>query len=139
MMEVRFSHKKGIIMGSTGSGNFTDYTGTTAEGNQTGGTSGQDKCDLAISCSLEDVAQSSFYSSNRNVPAVGSTVVISFKSPRIVAIDTGTGQDCGALPTSFNYLLTCIENGYQYGGIVTNSVNSLNPLVAIDVGPVVTP
>ena len=51
-------------MGSTGSGRFTDYTGTRSEGNQTGGSSEKDQCELTFACILEDVAQYNYYSTH---------------------------------------------------------------------------
>ncbi|WP_257972323.1 hypothetical protein [Vibrio parahaemolyticus] len=126
-------NQKGLYMGSTGSGNFTDYTGARSENNQTGGVSGKDRCEIAISCMLEDVGQSSYYSQHRHVPPTGNYVLIQLNNQRIAAIDAQSGLDCGALPTHFNYLLSCIENGYSYAGVISNSSNGLNPLIEIDV------
>lgn len=126
-------------MGSTGSGSFTDYTKTRSEDGSTGGTSGEDQCQLSISCLLEEVAQSSFYNTKQDVPPAGNTVLIQFMSPRIVAVDAISGKDCGALPTGYNYLLNCMESGYSYAGVVSNSSNGLNPIIEIDIRPITTP
>ncbi|MFN7050101.1 hypothetical protein ACK4QX_20645, partial [Proteus mirabilis] len=75
-------------MGSTGSGSFTDYTKTRSKDGSTGGTSGEDQCQLSIACLLEDVAQSSFYNTKQDVPPAGNAVLIQFMSHRIVAVDT---------------------------------------------------
>ncbi|BCK18396.1 hypothetical protein NMT30_001502 [Vibrio cholerae] len=126
-------------MGSTGSGSFTDYTKAKSIDGSTGGTSGEDKCQLSISCILEEVAQSTYYNTNQDVPPAGKTVLIQFMPPRIVAVDATSGKDCGALPTGYNYLLNCIENGYSYAGVVSNSSNGLNPIIEIDIRPITTP
>ncbi|CAI2299451.1 MULTISPECIES: hypothetical protein [Vibrionaceae] len=122
-------------MGSTGSGKFTDYTGNRDEGAQTGGSSQQDQCELAFSCILEEVAQSAYYSTHGKVPQVGAQVIIQFEAPRIVAVDISTNLSCGALPTKYNYLLKCLNDNYNYFGIVTNSNDGPHPLVEIDVSP----
>ncbi|WP_217806074.1 hypothetical protein [Halomonas sp. BC1] len=124
-------------MGSSGSGRFSDYPGTKArevDGNGTGvagGTSGVDKCLQAFQVLLEDVGNSDFYSQFNNVPATGDQLVIRFDKRRVFALDVN-GVKVGALPTSFNYLVECMEDGVTYVGVVSSSSVSPVPTVAAD-------
>lgn len=120
-------------MGSTGSGRFTDYTGSGSATGKTGGMSGTDKCSLSFSCLLDEVAQSSYFSMHNSLPDIGSTILIQQGRPRIIAIDTRTNLDCGALPTQFNYLAGCLNEGHSYIGIITNVSNFPVPLIQVDV------
>jgi hypothetical protein len=128
---------KGKAMGSSGSGNFSDYPGTkasdvTGDGTGTaGGTSGVDKCKKAFDVLLDDVGNSDFFSKFNNVPAVGDQLSILFDGKRVFAIDEN-GVKVGALPTSFNYLVACLEDGVTYVGVVSTSAVSPVPTVAAD-------
>lgn len=120
-------------MGSTGSGNFSDYSGTKKEnqGNgASGGSSGGDRCRQAFDAGLEDVAQYAYYTNSNTVPPAG-TVLSLIHATRIIAID-GNGTEIGALPTKFNYLASCLRDGVQYSGIVTASTIGTNPQVNVD-------
>lgn len=122
-------------MGSSGSGHFSDYPGTKAKdvaGSGTGiegGASGVDKCKQAFHVLLDDVGNSDFYSQFKNVPAVGDQLGILFDKKRVFAVDVN-GVKVGALPTSFNYLVTCLANGVSYVGIVSSS--SISPVPTVD-------
>lgn len=121
-------------MGSTGSGRFSDYStakNENATGNGLGGgKSGIDKCQLAFSSILEEVAQCDFYAKAKTVPAPGSRLSIVL-SGRIFAVDS-KGTKVGALPTSFNYLAACLEDGFRYVGVVKSSATSPIPSVEAD-------
>jgi hypothetical protein len=129
------------IMGSTGTGRLTDYSdnqkskkeGQSFEPQETGGRSGNDKCLRAFSTNLEEVASSPYLNQNGDLPPKGTKIVIVFDK-RLMAV-TEAGVSLGYLPTPFNYLLNCIENGFSYSGIIVSS--NLNPLpsIAIDVHP----
>jgi hypothetical protein len=127
-------------MGSSGSGRFSDYPGTKAKrvvGNGTGiegGASGVDRCKQAFHTVLEDVGNSDFYSRFRNVPAVGDQLGIVFDKKRVFAVDV-QGVKVGALPTSFNYLVACLEDGVTYVGLVSFSAASPVPTVNADFVP----
>lgn len=123
-------------MGSTGSGRFSDYPGTKAKDGDgmEGGTSGEDKCQKAFHVLLDDVGNSDFYSQFKDVPAVGDQLGILFDKKRVFAIDVN-GVKVGALPTSFNYLVACIEDGVSYVGLVSSSAVSPVPTVAADFTP----
>jgi hypothetical protein len=127
-------------MGSSGSGRFSDYPGTKAKeavGDGTGiagGSSGVDKCQQAFHVLLDDVGNSDFYSQFMNVPVVGDQLGIFFDKKRVFAIDVN-GVKVGALPTSFNYLVACLEIGVTYVGVVSSSAVLPIPTVAADFAP----
>lgn len=120
-------------MGSTGSGSFTDYSGTSNNNSSrggSGGSSGTDRCRQAFSCVLEEVAQCDFYARNRGLPPSGTELQLALDG-RLFAVD-GTGTRIGALPTRFNYLAACIRSGIQYRGVVTGSTGSPVPSLSAD-------
>lgn len=121
-------------MGSTGTGHLSDYSGyRKAVVGETGGKDTVYICDRAVATNLEDVATSDYYKKHGTVPPKGTTVTITSTS-RIVAIDDN-GDVIGNLPTEYNYLLGCIEEGYQYEGEVTISFTSPFPSASIAVTP----
>jgi hypothetical protein len=123
-------------MGSTGSGSFTDYSGSQSSSNgkssggDGGGASGTDRCLQAFSCALEEVAQCEFYSINKTAPPTKSQLNIVLKG-RIFAVDKA-GNTVGALPTAYNYLAGCLADGIAYVGVVTTSSSSPVPAVTAD-------
>lgn len=127
-------------MGSSGSGRFSDYPGTKVKevaGDGTGmagGSSGVDKCKQAFHVLLDDVGNSEFYSQFMKVPAIGEQLGIVFDKKRVFAVDVN-GVKVGALPTSFNYLVACLEIGVTYVGVVSSSAFSPIPTVAADFVP----
>lgn len=127
-------------MGSSGSGRFSDYPGTKAKevkGDGTGlagGASGVDKCKQAFHVLLEDVGNSQFYSQFKTVPSPGDQLGILFDQRRIFAVDIN-GIKIGALPTSFNYLVACLQDDVTYVGLVSYSAASPVPTVEADFVP----
>lgn len=127
-------------MGSTGSGRFSDYSGTKAQygsGDGTGvsgGESGVDKCNQSFNVLLEDVGSCDFYSEFTAVPDVGEPLAILFDKKRVFAINED-GVKIGALPTSYNYLVACLEAGVTYVGVVNSSDASPVPTVVADFAP----
>jgi hypothetical protein len=121
-------------MGSSGSGNLTDYSKSpnvkTGGGGSSGGSSGGDKCGEAFNVGLEDVGTYPYHHTTGTVPAVGTVLTISLAT-RIVAVDP-TGVAVGAVPTRYNYLAKCLEAGFSYSGVVTASSNGPNPQVQVD-------
>ena len=123
-------------MGSTGSGRFSDYSGTGSSSQKegsSGGSSGTDRCRLAFSCILEEVAQCEYFSSNGDLPEIGATVKLRLNG-RLFAEDSN-GKSIGALPTKFHYLVACMESGIDYIGVVANSVASPVPSISVDFSP----
>lgn len=121
-------------MGSMGSGHLSDYSDyKEAVKGETGGKDTVYICDKAVSTFLEDVATSDYYKQNRGVPAKGTFVQIT-SSSRIVAVDKNDVV-IGNLPTDYNYLLACLEEGYRYEGVVEDSYDQPFPSVQIAVTP----
>jgi len=119
-------------MGSTGSGNFTDYQGFSGNNPKQGGESNENMCEKAFRTELEDVDTSEYYNSKGHLPKVNSEIDIEFNGHRIVA--TINGQEIGNLPTKYNYLRKCM-NEYTYSGIVSNiSSHPINSII-INVSP----
>ena len=110
-------------MGSTGSGRLSDYS--RFRGAVKGVTGGEDlinKCDRAVATVLEDVETCDYFKKKGNVPVKGTYVKIALKK-RLVALDEN-GDVIGYLPTDYNYLLECLNKGYQYEGEVSGSFDT---------------
>jgi hypothetical protein len=119
-------------MGSSGSGNFSDYSGkpkTESNSGPSGGSSGSDKCGEAFTASLEDVASHDFYVNHGSTPAIGSKLTVEIRG-RVVAVSGA--EAVGSLPTRLNYLARCLQGGFTYSGVVTFSSNGSNPQVHAD-------
>jgi len=139
-------------MGSTGTGNFTDYSnnltkqGSTSSGSGSstssggssassgGGSSGEDRCEKAFTAVLEEVERCSYYRQNSSLPVNGTAVTVRMQG-RIV-VETNEGELIGYLPTQYNYLAICIQNGLSYAGIVTSTSNIPISVVKVDIAPV---
>lgn len=121
-------------MGSTGSGNFSDYTNyQKAIKGVTGAEDSVDKCALAFSTLIEDVDSCEYYSKKGKLPSVGTEVSVEFKV-RLVVKDND-GLIIGYLPTTYNYLRNCILKGFTYTGVVSNIGNTPIDTVIIDITP----
>ena len=121
-------------MGSTGTGNFSDYKNfPRAIKGITGAEDSEDKCALAFSTFIEDVDTCEYYSKKGTLPAVGTKVCIDFKVRLVVK--SNDGLILGYLPTKYNYLRNCIVKGFTYTGVV--SVASSTPIntVVVDITP----
>ena len=72
-------------MGSTGSGSFSDYSGSRpkeeGQGGGGGGASGDDRCARAFSCDLEEVEHCNYFSENGDVPPANTALSIDGKKP----------------------------------------------------------
>ncbi|MRI56585.1 hypothetical protein D8770_21875 [Methylobacterium sp. DB1607] len=120
-------------MGSSGSGSFSDYSGSKQQSNSggsSGGSSGDDLCRRAFNVSLEDVGLYDYFKKTSNVPPA-NTVLSIVVAKRPIAIDPN-GVSVGALPTKYNYLLGCISSGNSYTGLVTFSLAGSTPRVDVD-------
>lgn len=123
-------------MGSTGSGRFSDYSGSRpkgGEGGGSGGASGDDRCARAFACGLEEIEHCDYFVADGGAPPVGMTLSIEQRG-RLFAVDS-SGQTVGALPTRFNYLADCMNAGFSYAGRVTASVSSPVASVSADFAP----
>lgn len=119
-------------MGSTGSGNFTDYQGYSGNNPKQGGESKENECGKAFRTELEDVDTSEYYNSNGKLPSLNAVIIIGFNGSRIVAIVEG--QEIGNLPTKYNYLRKCM-NEFNYSGIVSNTSTTPINSITINVSP----
>jgi hypothetical protein len=120
-------------MGSTGSGRISDYPGSSSQGKPggTGGSNGDspiDRCARAFSARLEDVEQSDYYRAHNSMPPIGTQVEVAQRK-RLVA-QTTSGESIGNLPTSLNYLASCLKEGWRYVGRV-QSVSGGPPVATI--------
>lgn len=127
----------GIEMGSTGSGRFSDYSGTGGGKGDTGagggGASGEDRCNRAFACVLEEVEQCDYFTANQDVPPTNTTLTLELRG-RLMAIDPD-GLSVGALPTRLNYLADCLGAGFAYDGRVAAATSGSVASVNVDFGP----
>lgn len=123
-------------MGSTGSGSFSDYSRRKPINKEenNGGSSDVDKCSLAFSTSLEEIGRCFYFMNFSNIPPIGTSISIVFNGVRLVA-ETSLGEEIGYLPTKFNYLKFCMDDGFSYSGVVSGSNLQPSPYVKIDVTP----
>jgi len=119
-------------MGSTGSGSFTDYSGSpNSKGNGgAGGSGGVDHCSKAFSCTLQEVAQCDYFQQHGSLPTVQTRLDLVLNG-RVFAVDS-SGKTVGALPTSHNYLAACLQSGFRYAGVVTSSIAGHVPRISAD-------
>jgi hypothetical protein len=113
-------------MGSSGSGSLSDYPGSSGRkpsgSGGGGGGGGQDRCTKAIDAKLEDVEHCDYFKKHNRVPAAGIALTIAFNGKRVVALTTAN-ETVGNLPTKFNYLVDCMNDGFAYAGQVRSSSN----------------
>ena len=76
----------------------------------------------ALSVRLEDIEHSEYFGTNGGPPLAGEMLHIRQRK-RLVA-ETSAGQSVGNLPTSYNYLASCLKGGWGYTGTVTTSSNA---------------
>lgn len=126
-------------MGSSGSGNFTDYPGSRgrppigAGGNGGGAAGGAALCDQVIDAELEEVERCAYYKAH-GLPARGTAVSIA----RGARITVFVGElELGYLPTRYNYLITCLDEGYSHNGTVSSAI--ARPIVRVSVNLVPVP
>jgi len=123
-------------MGSTGSGSFSDYhsfDGSGSEPGKNGGASGEDQCIRAFSTFLDEVSSNEFYKKTHTVPIEGIVVSVIFRDRLLVVDNAGTG--IGYLPTKYNYLRACMNDGFIYEGIISKSSIDPIPSVKVDIMP----
>ena len=121
-------------MGSTGSGNFSDYKQSQPKNNQ-GGESGEDKCGKAFSSKLEEVQNCQYYDNHDDVPPLETVVIIAFNGQRLTVVDVNTNEEIGYLPTKFNFLKVCLDDGFNFTGVVSASSTEPFPSVSVDISP----
>lgn len=121
-------------MGSSGPGNFSDYSNyPRAIKGVTGAVDSEDKCALAFSTLIEDVDTCEYYSKKGMLPAVDTEVSVEFKVRLVVK--SNDGLIIGYLPTKYNYLRNCIVKGFTYTGVVSNVSSTPINTVIVDITP----
>jgi len=127
-------------MGSTGSGRISDYPGSSSSGAAADihEHATQDRCARAFNVRLEDAEHSEYYQKHGAFPPVGTQVQVAHRK-RLVA-QTTDGESIGNLPTSFNYLASCMKDGWVYVGVVQH-VTSGPPvaIISVDFAPTTQP
>ena len=121
-------------MGSSGTGNFSDYTNfQRAIKGVTGAVDSEDKCALAFSTLIEEIDTCEYYSKKGILPSVGTEVYVDFKVRLVVK--SNDGLIIGYLPTKYNYLRNCILKGFTYTGVVSGvSMTPINTVI-VDITP----
>jgi hypothetical protein len=136
-------------VGSTGTGNFSDYpgsrresaeeqTGAGAGASGSGSDGGGDPCLTPLGeVRLEEVERCPFYTTASDVPPPGTDVEVlpDLVGGRIAVATQGDGQVVGFLPTRLNHLLGCLNNGYRYPGEVTASARVPVAVVQVQLAP----
>lgn len=120
-------------MGSSGTGRFSDYSGSSKDEDGGGGSSGNDPCELAFNTDLEEVERCDYYIANGTPPPDRTIVSVNFEKRANVV--TKDGLLVGYLPTKFNYLRACIANGHSYDGVVNSTSTAPVVLVNVDITP----
>ena len=119
-------------MGSSGSGNFTDYSRNSPSNKNQGGGSSENDCTKAYSISLEEVNRSEYLTNNGFLPPIGEPLIIRLNT-RLVAVSTTTDEEIGYLPTSYNFLVNCLNSGITYSGNVTSAISGPISSIKIDI------
>ncbi len=133
-------------MGSSGTGNFTDYPpsggGRTSGKGGGGGSAGgggksgdKDKCERDIdNLPLEDVANCEYFKQHKTVPPLKTKVKVRKKlvGGRIAVETASNGEVVGYVPTAYNYLRGCMERDWEYSGKVADSASGKLPKIKVD-------
>jgi hypothetical protein len=121
-------------MGSSGSGNFSDYSQNKSVGANQGGKSGKDECNKAYSIILEEVDRCEYYINHSSLPPNGLSIKIDFHL-RLEAKDASSNEIIGYLPTKYNFLVNCIKNGFIFKGEIVSSITKPILIVRVDIAP----
>ena len=123
-------------MGTTGTGRFTDYSGSGGGApKSSGGGGGEERqpCDKPFSARLEEVDRCDYVNQQGSPPPPGTEVILSLDTR--LTVSTTEGEVIGYLPTKFNYLASCIAEGREYGGHVKSSMVTPITRVEVDISP----
>lgn len=126
-------------MGTTGTGRFHDYS-TPLGGAPKGDKKGPDdisQCERRIENSpLEDVANCDYYRGH-GLPESGTPVRLrqALVEGRLAIETADGGKVLGYMPTQYNYLRQCMEQGYSYLGRVTSCSEKPIPSIRVDLEP----
>lgn len=115
-------------MGSKGSGNFSDYPGSSKP-------TVEDRCAKAFNDSLQDIEQSAYFVKHGSCPPEGTEVRL--RAAKRIIVETADGEAIGNLPTARNYLAACINDGFRYAGKITKARNGPpSATISVDIAPV---
>ncbi|HEY8899234.1 MAG TPA: hypothetical protein VIM61_02315 [Chthoniobacterales bacterium] len=135
-------------MESDSTGHLSDYShiklrpnprdGTTSGGGEDGGGGdGEEAIDQCLlvneNITLEEFERCPFWKKSKIVPPKGSTIHVNptVINGRLGVIEDGGGELLGYLPTRFNFLRLCIEQGGSYAGEVSGSTTTPVPSVRV--------
>jgi len=129
-------------MGSTGRNRFTDYPGTpkgdgraSPKGGGAGGSpEAPNPCEAPVTnVPLDEVARCEYHTIHQDVPDAGTAVQVRRNLVKgRVAVETQERNELiGFLPTQFNHLRRCMEQGYVYSGMVVSSRLKPIPVVRV--------
>lgn len=121
-------------MGSSGSGSFSDYSQYKSDKKNQGGSSGEEICSKAFSTNLEEIERCDYFEKYKALPDDGTPIKIILKT-RLAAV-SNDGLVIGYLPTSFNFLVNCMSNGFEYKGNVVSGKSKPVLSIQIDVAPI---
>lgn len=131
-------------MGSTGHGKFGDYSEQQNYNVSNGGTTsgmytstnaglGGNKCPTELpTIKLEDVQTSQYYIEHQELPKIGDDVYLSdqIHNGRLVVVHIDSNLIIGNLPTSYNFMIKCMEHNYT-GNVVAAGMQPI-PFVVVD-------
>lgn len=130
-------------MGSTGHGKFGDYSeqqnynisNVTTPGMYTSTNAGvgSKQCPTELpTIKLEDVQTSQYYLERQELPKIGDNVYLSdqIHNGRLVVVHTDSNLIIGNLPTSYNFMIKCLEHNYT-GNVISSGMQPI-PFVVVD-------
>lgn len=136
LVQVWGSNKTGYVMGSTGGGRFSDYTGNTDDDQgkpmSGSGGGGTDQCGHQIKdVVLEEVERSEYWKAHKRTPSAGTNVHVkaTLVGGRLAIETSSKAEVIGYLPTRYNYIVQCMKRGFTYAGAVT--ATSTAPIVKV--------
>jgi hypothetical protein len=83
---------------------------------------------------LEEVATAEYYKKNEKLPRKNAKVRVRGKlvSKRIAVELESSEEVIGYLPTKYNHVVTCMKQGWEYGGNVVDSAEGKLPKIKVD-------
>lgn len=131
-------------MGSSGHGKFENYSERNNFGVNNSPSTGMnvstnigngevEKCPTELpTIKLEDVQTSQYHLKRQELPQVGDEVYLSneLHNGRLVVVHTDSNLIIGNLPTSYNYMVKCLNHNYT-GSVVSAGMQPI-PFVVVD-------
>lgn len=120
-------------MGSAGSGRFGDYNIRSSYDGMSDGKKEVECPHIIETIRVEDVATSQYYLDNKAIPLPKTNIVLKdiIVNGRLVIEHSANHKIIGNLPTQYNYLYTCTQQGMSYKGEVVSSGISPVPYVVV--------